>query len=134
MTQTSRRVGGRSPSDATVTCAFRAAAIGALREHGRIAWCGAIGQYNNLRNPPAAPRNRFDLVERCLRLEGFLVRNHLDAGEEFELFLIPHIQTGKVCPAPSNQATPGHHTPKIRQTRGRARLGDRLAQVSCRGG
>lgn len=31
------------------------AAIGALRDRGRIAWCGAVAQYDRLQDPPAAP-------------------------------------------------------------------------------
>jgi NADPH-dependent curcumin reductase CurA len=73
-----------------------AAAIGSLREYGRVAWCGAVGQYNNLSTPPAAPFNLFDVVEKSLRIEGFLVRNHRDVREEFEDFLIPHILSGQV--------------------------------------
>jgi NADPH-dependent curcumin reductase CurA len=72
------------------------AAIASLRDFGRVAWCGAVGQYNNLDDPPAAPYNLFDVVGKSLRIEGFLVRNNLDAREEFEDFLVPHIQSGRV--------------------------------------
>ena len=72
------------------------AAIDALRDFGRIAWCGAIGQYNNLRTPPAAPRNLYDVVGKRIRLEGFLVRDHLDAQKELENLLVPHIRSGRV--------------------------------------
>ncbi|MEZ0108297.1 NADPH-dependent curcumin reductase CurA [Catenulispora sp. EB89] len=72
------------------------AAISVLRHHGRIAWCGAVSQYDDLENPPAAPANLYDVVGNALRLEGFLVRDHLDAREEFEDFLIPHIASGAV--------------------------------------
>lgn len=72
------------------------AAIRALREFGRVAWCGAITQYNSLRNPPAAPRNLYDVVGKSLRVEGFLVRNHQDVREEFEEFLVPHVRSGRV--------------------------------------
>ena len=72
------------------------AAISVLRHHGRIAWCGAVAQYDDLDNPPAAPANLYDIVGNALRLEGFLVRDHLDAREEFEDFLIPHIVSGAV--------------------------------------
>ncbi len=74
------------------------AAIGALRDHGRIAWCGAVAQYNRLGNPPAAPCNLFDVVGKSLRLEGFLVRNHLDARPELYDFLVPHLRSGAVVP------------------------------------
>ncbi|WP_163507498.1 NADP-dependent oxidoreductase [Fodinicola acaciae] len=72
------------------------AAIESLRDFGRVAWCGAVGQYNNLADPPAAPYNLFDVVGKSLRIEGFLVREHLDAREEFEEFLVPHIQSRRV--------------------------------------
>ena len=72
------------------------AAIDALRDFGRIAWCGAINQYNSLRTPPAAPRNLYDIVGKRIRLEGFLVRDHLDAREEMEDLLVPHIRSGRL--------------------------------------
>ncbi|MEV5508312.1 NADP-dependent oxidoreductase [Streptomyces orinoci] len=75
-----------------------AAAIGAMRPHGRIAWCGAVAQYNSAR-PPAAPYNLYDLVEKSIRLEGFLVRNHRDKQGELEDFLVPHLRSGRVVPA-----------------------------------
>ncbi|MFF3767178.1 NADP-dependent oxidoreductase [Streptomyces sp. NPDC001922] len=71
------------------------AAIGAMREYGRIAWCGAIAQYDAT-EPPAAPRNLFDLVEKSIRLEGFLVRNHRDAQDELERLLLPALASGAV--------------------------------------
>ncbi|AEN10074.1 MULTISPECIES: NADP-dependent oxidoreductase [unclassified Streptomyces] len=71
------------------------AAIGAMREFGRIAWCGAIAQYDAT-EPPPAPRNLFDLVEKSVRLEGFLVRNHRDAQEELEQLLLPALASGAV--------------------------------------
>ncbi|MFJ2807579.1 NADP-dependent oxidoreductase [Kitasatospora sp. NPDC087271] len=73
-------------------------AISAIRDHGRIAWCGAVAQYNHLGNPPAAPRNLFDVVGRSLRLEGFLVRDHRDAHPELYEFLVPHLRSGAVVP------------------------------------
>ncbi|MFE6056216.1 NADP-dependent oxidoreductase [Kitasatospora sp. NPDC056446] len=74
------------------------AAIGALRDHGRIAWCGAVAQYDHLQDPPPAPRNLYDVVGKSLRLEGFLVRNHLDARAELYDFLVPHLRSGAVVP------------------------------------
>ena len=72
------------------------AAIGALRQGGRIAWCGAVAQYNSLHSPPPAPRNLYAVVGKSLRLEGFLVREHMDARREFEDFLVPHVRSGRV--------------------------------------
>lgn len=72
-------------------------AIASLRDHGRIAWVGAVGQYNTA-EPPAAPRNLFDVVGKSLRLEGVLVRNHTDVQSEFEEFLVPHLRSGHLSP------------------------------------
>jgi NADPH-dependent curcumin reductase CurA len=72
------------------------AAISALRHRGRIAWCGAIAQYDNLENPPSAPTNLYQVVSKRLRLEGFLVRDHLDARTELEDLLVPRIISGDV--------------------------------------
>lgn len=74
------------------------AAISALRDHGRIAWVGAIAQYHSAGRPPAAPRNLFDVVEKSLRLEGVLVRNYTDAQGELEDLLVPHLQSGRIAP------------------------------------
>ncbi|MER7764862.1 NADP-dependent oxidoreductase [Streptomyces sp. NPDC097619] len=71
------------------------AAIGSLREFGRIAWVGAIAQYNGDR-APAAPHNLFEVVHKSLRLEGVLVRHHLALQEELEDFVVPHLRSGAV--------------------------------------
>lgn len=70
-------------------------AIASLRESGRIAWVGAVAQYNTA-EPPPAPRNLFDVVGKSLRLEGVLVRKHVALQGEFEDFLVPHLQSGAV--------------------------------------
>ncbi|KOG32574.1 MULTISPECIES: MDR family NADP-dependent oxidoreductase [Streptomyces] len=70
------------------------ASIASLREYGRIAWVGAVAQYHSLSTPPPAPRNLFDLVGKSIRLEGFLVRNHMDAQEELYDLAVPHLRSG----------------------------------------
>ncbi|MFC9704746.1 zinc-binding dehydrogenase [Streptomyces sp. NPDC056943] len=70
------------------------AAIDSLRAHGRIAWVGAVGQYHSLSAPPPAPRNLFDVVGKSIRLEGFLVRDHMDALEELYDLAVPHLRSG----------------------------------------
>ncbi|MEZ0065559.1 NADPH-dependent curcumin reductase CurA [Streptacidiphilus sp. MAP12-20] len=74
-------------------------AISRLRDHGRIAWCGAVAQYDSADRPPAAPFNLYDIVGKSLRLEGFLVREHLDARAELEAFAVPLLQSGALVPA-----------------------------------
>jgi NADPH-dependent curcumin reductase CurA len=71
------------------------AAIGAMRDRGRIAWVGAVSQYND-KQPPPGPSNLFEVVHKNLRLEGFMVRDHAHRQGELEAFLLPHIQSGRV--------------------------------------
>lgn len=73
-----------------------AAIAGAKDPGGRIAWVGAVAQYNDRENPPAAPANLYDVVLKQLRVEGYLVKDHLDAREEFEAFVVPLVQDGTI--------------------------------------
>ncbi|MBD0420279.1 NADP-dependent oxidoreductase [Streptomyces sp. TRM S81-3] len=73
-----------------------AAAVGALREFGRIVRVGTISQYNTPDTP--SPRfNHADMVEKSLRMEGFLVRNYRDVQEELYEFAVPHLQSGRLA-------------------------------------
>jgi NADPH-dependent curcumin reductase CurA len=58
------------------------AAIGASKEHGRAALCGAISGYNAT-EPAPGPRNMFMLVTKKLSLRGFIVGDHADLAPEF---------------------------------------------------
>jgi NADPH-dependent curcumin reductase CurA len=58
------------------------AAIGAFKEHGRAALCGAISGYNAV-EPQPGPRNMFMLVTKKLSLRGFIVSDHTDLQDEF---------------------------------------------------
>ena len=72
------------------------AAIGALRDHGRVVRIGTVGQYNT----PDAPLTRFnqaDLVEKSLRMEGFLVRDYQDVQQELYEFAVPHLLSGRLA-------------------------------------
>ncbi|PZT70695.1 NADP-dependent oxidoreductase [Streptomyces sp. SW4] len=73
-----------------------AAAVGALRPFGRIVRVGTISQYNT----PDAPQPRFDhaaVVEKSLRMEGFLVSNHREVQEELYEFAVPHLRSGRLA-------------------------------------
>ncbi|MEU6476542.1 NADP-dependent oxidoreductase [Streptomyces sp. NPDC047017] len=73
-----------------------AAAVGALREFGRVVRIGTISQYN----APDAPPPRFDhadIVEKSIRMEGFLVSNYRDLQEELYEFAVPHLQSGRLA-------------------------------------
>lgn len=69
------------------------AAIGALRDRGRVVRVGTIGQYNTPDAPPVL-FNHADVVEKSLRIEGFLVRDHADVQEELYEFAVPHLRSG----------------------------------------
>jgi hypothetical protein len=58
------------------------AAIGHLRDFGRIAACGAIAQYNDT-EPAPGPRNMMMFVGKRLTLRGFIVSDHADVAGEF---------------------------------------------------
>ncbi|MFS8201943.1 NADP-dependent oxidoreductase [Streptomyces sp. CWNU-52B] len=72
------------------------AAIGALRERGRVVRIGTVGQYNTP-DPTAALFDHADVVEKSLRIEGFLVRDHHDAQEELYEFAVPHLLAGRLA-------------------------------------
>ncbi|MEU9402500.1 NADP-dependent oxidoreductase [Streptomyces sp. NPDC048242] len=71
------------------------AAIGALRERGRVVRVGTISQYNGPAAPPVV-FNHADVVEKSLRIEGFLVSGHRDAQEELYDFAVPRLLTGEL--------------------------------------
>ncbi|MCX5402223.1 NADP-dependent oxidoreductase [Streptomyces sp. NBC_00102] len=74
-----------------------AAAVGALREFGRIVRIGTLSQYNTSLTPPP-DFNYADIVEKSIRMEGFLVSNHLELQEELYEFAVPHLQSGRLVP------------------------------------
>ncbi|RBY92579.1 NADP-dependent oxidoreductase [Blastococcus sp. TF02A-30] len=71
------------------------AAIGAFREHGRAALCGAISGYNAV-EPQPGPRNMFMLVTKQLSLRGFIVGDHVDLREEFEREVTRLVTSGEL--------------------------------------
>jgi NADPH-dependent curcumin reductase CurA len=58
------------------------AAIRAMRDHGRAALVGAIGEYNAAA-PVPGPTNLYDAVKKELTLRGFLVLSYLDRSPEW---------------------------------------------------
>ena len=73
------------------------AAIGALRERGRVVRIGTVGQYNTPDAPPVL-FNHADVVEKSLRIEGFLVSNYRAVQEELYEFAVPHLRSGRLAP------------------------------------
>ena len=58
------------------------AAIGALRNHGRIVACGSISRYNDV-EPTPGPRNMFMVVTKRLRMQGYIISDHYEHFPEF---------------------------------------------------
>ena len=58
------------------------AAIGAMRNYGRVVACGSIATYNDT-DAPAGPRNMFMVVTKRLRVQGFIISDHYDRFREF---------------------------------------------------
>lgn len=73
------------------------AAIGALRERGRVVRVGTVGQYNTPDTPPVV-FDHADVVEKSLRIEGFLVRDYVELQEELYEFAVPHLLSGALAP------------------------------------
>lgn len=67
------------------------AAIGKMRNHGRIALCGAIAGYNT---PVPGPRNLALAIVRRLKLQGFLVVDYLHRMQPFLAETIPLVRSG----------------------------------------
>lgn len=71
------------------------AALGALRRGGRVVACGSISAYNATEAPPG-PRNLFLVVTRRLRIEGFIVSDHLDRAAAFAAEMSGWLRDGTV--------------------------------------
>lgn len=69
------------------------AALHTMRNHGRIALCGAISGYNT---PVPGPRNLAIAITRRLRMEGFIVVDHLHRMPTFLAETIPALRAGKL--------------------------------------
>ncbi len=71
------------------------AAISLLNQHGRVAMCGAISQYNAT-GPEVGIRNLPLAIGRRLRLEGFLVGDHSDLAPAFRNEVEPQVAAGAI--------------------------------------
>ena len=61
----------------------------------RIVLCGAVSQYYAA-SPPPGPRNLGIAIQRRLRLEGFIVIDHLKRFPEFVAEVAPLIASGEL--------------------------------------
>ncbi|HXR38730.1 MAG TPA: NADP-dependent oxidoreductase [Terracidiphilus sp.] len=71
------------------------AALAALRNYGRVAMCGGISAYNT---PVPGPRNLMLAIGKRLRLEGFIVSDHIKEMPAFLADAIPALHSGKLTP------------------------------------
>jgi NADPH-dependent curcumin reductase CurA len=71
-----------------------AAALANMRINGRIAACGMIEQYNV--KDARGPANIVNIVGRRLRLQGFIVGDHVDLTEKFTRDMAGWIAAGKM--------------------------------------
>lgn len=71
------------------------AALACMRDHGRIAACGAISRYNEEHAVPG-PRNMFLFVTRRLTMRGFIVTDHAREMKAFATEVTPLVRSGKL--------------------------------------
>ena len=69
------------------------AAIDAMRDFGRIAVCGAISSYNA---PAPGPKNFNLIIPRRLKMQGFIVIDHMARFGDFVAEVGPEIAAGRL--------------------------------------
>ena len=70
------------------------AALYALRDFGRVALCGGIANYNT---PAPGPRNLTVAIGKRLRLEGFIVSDHMKEMPAFLAEALPALESGRLA-------------------------------------
>lgn len=71
------------------------AAIDNMNDFGVCVECGMISTYNAT-DPPAAPRNLFKVIAKRIRMQGFIVRDHLEEQDNFRNDIAPLICSDKI--------------------------------------
>ncbi len=71
------------------------AVLNLMNDHGRIAVCGMIGQYNAT-SPEPGPANLAQIVIKKLKIEGFIVFEHWDGYAEFVAQMMQWIAAGQI--------------------------------------
>lgn len=74
------------------------AAMENLKQYGRVAACGMIQRYNDTAQA-SIPDNLVYMVGKSLKLQGFIVSDHLDIQPEFVKDLTEWMMAGKINPA-----------------------------------
>lgn len=71
------------------------AAIDHMNDFGCIVCCGMISMYNAT-EPSAAPQNLFKVIVKRLRMQGFIVVDHMDDHDEFVRDVSSMIKSNKI--------------------------------------
>lgn len=71
------------------------AALDVMNDFGCCVECGMISTYNAT-EPVSAPRNLFKLISKRIRMQGFIVRDHLEDRDEFISDMLPLIKSNKI--------------------------------------
>ena len=66
-----------------------------MNNFGRIAFCGAISEYQD-KDPIAGPPKMFTIVQRRLTLQGFIVSDHIALMGEFVTEVGGLVKDGKL--------------------------------------
>lgn len=69
------------------------AAIANANDFARFVLCGMIAQYNA---EPVGPRNIYAVIEKSLKLQGFISSNHLDLWSDFQRDMKQWIADGRI--------------------------------------
>ena len=71
------------------------AAFELMNRFGRIALCGMISQYNDI-EPTPGPKNLISAIRKRLKLQGFIVSDHMDRVPDFYADIRQWISEGKI--------------------------------------
>lgn len=66
-----------------------------MKEFGRMVMCGAISEYQD-RTPRPGPEKMFTIVQRRLRIEGFIISDHIAGMGEFVSEVGGLLKAGKI--------------------------------------
>lgn len=66
-----------------------------MNDFGRIVCCGMISSYND-KKPAPGPRNLFKFIAKRIRMQGFIVRDHMDLRDQFQREMGDWIRDGKI--------------------------------------